>query len=103
MFFQFSKFLKFMTWQTTSRRRGAPYVVGDDVCFALKQTKLKNPPPNKRYPNGITVISDSFKNLKFVEINQNITCKGHIGEHIIVTSAHSNIGIIATAIARVDV
>ena len=51
--FQFSKFLKFITWQTTSKRRGDPFTVGDDVCWVLKQTKLKNPPPNKRFPNGL--------------------------------------------------
>ena len=57
--FQFSKFTKFMTWRTTSKKRGAPYFIGDDVCYVLKQTKLKNPPPNKRFPDGITVILSS--------------------------------------------
>ena len=62
-----------MTWETTSKRRGDPFKIGDDVCWVLKKTKLKNPPPNKRFPAGITVkhyTCSLFELLRYFKGNE---------------------------------
>jgi hypothetical protein len=56
VFVQFKRITSVLGWETTSKKRGAPFSIGDDVCDgSLKKTGIKKPPPTPRFPDGVPV------------------------------------------------
>lgn len=78
----FKRLTGVLTWKTTSKKRGAPFSIGDDVCDgALKKTGLKKPPPSPRFPDGVAIgfYYNYCKDIKWYDtelrVPQNLCCK----------------------------
>lgn len=78
----FKRLTGVLTWASTSKKRGAPFKIGDDVCTGvLQKTGLKKPPPNPRFPAGVAVgfYYNFCKDTKWYDtelrVQKNLCCK----------------------------